>query len=238
MDPVRWIDAQWPARADCSGLDGGRACESPPFVTLYFNDVDHLSHEHGPDSQEARAALRTVDAAIGELVEGLDRLHQAANIVVVSDHGMATVPPGNRIALDEIAPAPMYRVVYYGAIAGLEPVASRDAELSALLPGRHGHVGCWRREALPARFSFGRNPRVPAFICLADVGWIVQPFRPEPGRERTIGAHGYDNAAPVMRAVFIAAGPDFARNRVIPPIDNTEVAPLLKALLRLGQQGG
>jgi len=44
------------------------AAKRPRFLTLYFEQLDHESHDHGPGSTEADAALREVDASIGHLV--------------------------------------------------------------------------------------------------------------------------------------------------------------------------
>jgi len=47
------------------------------------------------------------------------------------------------------------------------------------------------------------------------------------------GSHGYDNQAPEMLALFIAAGPDIAPRGTIPTFDNVDVYALLRDLLRL-----
>src|SRR5690606_34678614 len=67
----------------------------PRLATLYFHSLDWAAHGHGPDSDEAREALSAIDAAIGALVDALERGGRLdrTNIVLVSDHGMAPVPP-------------------------------------------------------------------------------------------------------------------------------------------------
>jgi predicted AlkP superfamily pyrophosphatase or phosphodiesterase len=47
----------------------------------------------------------------------------------------------------------------------------------------------------------------------------------------TRGSHGYDNALPSMRAVFIARGPSFKQGQTIEGFDNVDVYPLLARLL-------
>jgi predicted AlkP superfamily pyrophosphatase or phosphodiesterase len=41
--------------------------QRPHFITLYYSNVDHAGHEHGPDSDEVRAAVHHVDDMIGDL---------------------------------------------------------------------------------------------------------------------------------------------------------------------------
>jgi predicted AlkP superfamily pyrophosphatase or phosphodiesterase len=45
------------------------------------------------------------------------------------------------------------------------------------------------------------------------------------------GTHGYDNQLPSMGALFVAAGPGFARGRVLPPFSSVHVYPMLAHLL-------
>ncbi len=47
------------------------AATRPRFVTLYIEALDDAGHGYGPDSAELRAALRTVDEAMGRLFDGL-----------------------------------------------------------------------------------------------------------------------------------------------------------------------
>ncbi|MBL4858460.1 MAG: alkaline phosphatase family protein, partial [Erythrobacter sp.] len=82
----------------------------PEFLTLYFDTVDTAGHDAGPDSEEVNAALRDVDAHIGMLVEGLREFGQPANLVIVSDHGMAATSSDRVIALDEILDGSLYRL--------------------------------------------------------------------------------------------------------------------------------
>ena len=45
---------------------------------------------------------------------------------------------------------------------------------------------CWRPGDIPARLRYGRNPRVPAILCLGEVGWIISPGRWKVGSQHDI----------------------------------------------------
>lgn len=45
------------------------------------------------------------------------------------------------------------------------------------------------------------------------------------------GAHGYDNAAPEMQAIFIAHGPGVIAGRRLQNLDSVDVQPFLARLL-------
>ena len=203
----------------------------PRFVTLYFDTVDTAGHEGGPDSPQVDAALSEVDGWIGRLLDQLAALGQPANLVIVADHGMAASSSARTIALDRIAAPADYRVLESGPYASLFPVPGHEAALARALTRPHPHLACWPKSAIPARFRYGANLRVPPWLCLADVGWLVvktTPTKPSSG-----GDHGYDDRAPEMRALFVASGPAFRPGVTLAPFPNTDIAPLLRDLLGL-----
>jgi len=213
-------------------LNAVKPQQPPAFLTLYFDSVDHAGHEYGPDTAQTTAAVAQVDLAIGQLVEGLKRQNQAVNLVIVSDHGMAATSPERTIALDKITDPANFRVVTSGTYAGIEAKPGQDAQLATALLKPHEHMQCWRKQAIPARLEFGHNPRVPNFICMAEVGWLIVENSSKV-QNKLGGAHGYDNLAPEMQAIFIANGPDFRNQTRLPVIDNLSVYPLLMHLLGL-----
>jgi predicted AlkP superfamily pyrophosphatase or phosphodiesterase len=77
------------------------AATRPRFATLYFEHPDSTGHAHGPSSEELRATMREVDAAIGTLLARLEAagVRDATDVVIVSDHGMAEVPEGQVVVV-------------------------------------------------------------------------------------------------------------------------------------------
>ncbi|WP_294218532.1 ectonucleotide pyrophosphatase/phosphodiesterase [uncultured Sphingomonas sp.] len=208
----------------------------PRFVTLYFDTVDTAGHDFGPDDPRTTQAAADVDRSIGMLVDGLRTLGVRANLVIVSDHGMAATSTTRSIALDGLVPGVALRTTETGAIAGLYPPAGQETAIARQLVGKHEHMQCWQRDAIPARFRYGRNPRVATIVCLADVGWRIVTTAPT--TPRTGGSHGYDNDAPEMRALFIANGPAFQPGKQLATFDNVDVAPLLRDLIGLPAGAG
>ena len=206
--------------------------ERPRFYTLYFEAVDSAGHAAGPDSPEVNRAIATVDHALGRLAEGLKARGIAADLIVVSDHGMAEVPPDHVVALDRIVDPRDLHIVFQDAVLGVDIQPGEHGEAArAKLLASHDHMACWDKAKVPARFHYGSNPRVPEVICLADTGWLIEASATG-GRSAVIhGEHGYDNSDPLMGALFIANGPDFKRGLVIPPFPNVDVYPLLAGIL-------
>lgn len=212
------------------------AATRPRFLSLYFDTVDTAGHHHGPDSAETDSAIRAVDAEIGRLRAELAALGQPANLIVVADHGMATTGPDRVILLKTIADPADFRMIEEGPYAALEPVAGHEAALAAALLAPHDHLRCWRKADLPAKLHYGRNPRVPAFLCLADMGWLLLGKLPEEGVD--LGSHGFDPDTPEMRALFIAAGPAIRPRGRLPVFDNVDVDPLVRDLIGLPPAAG
>jgi len=207
--------------------------EQPRLATLYFDIVDTAGHRHGPGTPETDSALTEVDTAVAALLTGLEARGIVADLVIVADHGMAAVSGERLVFLDDYIDVSAVRITGEGPAATLDPLPGREADVEAELLGRHEHMECWRKGDMPARLAYGRHPRVPALVCLAETGWMIGTRAgTDPARIRG-GAHGYDNAAPEMRAVFIGHGPAFARGVVVPDMDSVDVQPLLGRLLGL-----
>ena len=240
VQPTRWhlFDEAMamPARVDTVlGWLREDPATRPRFATLYFDALDKASHDFGPDSPQAHAAIRDADTAIGRLLDGLaaTALLDRVNLVIVSDHGMAAVGPGHAISTESMAAPGDAVLVSDGQSIGFAPVAGRERQAEARLLGRHEHYECWRKDELPARWRYGRHPRVPAIVCQMDEGWdALDPARlSKRPADATRGSHGFDPALPSMRAIFLARGPAFRSGVEMPAFDNVDVYPLLAKLV-------
>ena len=237
--PTRWryYDEHVPADARSEEVAGWLAQRRPPIAlaTLYFEQVDKAGHEHGPQSPQYREAIARTDAAIGTLVERLrrDNLFDHTDIIVVSDHGMATVQPSQVVAVEDMVPKDEARVVSIGQSIGIAPLPGKEQVVEARLLGGHAAYDCWRRQDLPARWHYGTHPRIPPIICQMHEGWDALPGELAQARRagQVRGSHGYDPALASMHAVFLAHGPSFVQGKVLPPFDNVDVYPLLAHLL-------
>ena len=214
------------------------ADQRPTFLTLYFDEVDHAGHTYGPDTPQVDDALRETDAALTRLVQGLKQrgLFDRINMIVLADHGMASVPKQNSILLDKVIPLTRVDVVSLGVLAGLNPTPGHDfAKIEAQLEKPQRHMTCWDKSRVPARLAYGSNPRVPQLLCLADVGWRITTtdYVAEKNGKLSLGEHGYDNGSPLMQALFVAHGPAFRQDATVASFPNVDVYPLMAHLLDL-----
>jgi len=218
---LEWLDLPEPQR--------------PVFVTIYFDEVDRISHTFGPGSAQVDAAIARVDVALAHLLDGLKQrgLVDTANLVVLSDHGQALAGADKVEVLDRTIDLKDVNLIATGVLAGLAAKPGHEAEVERALLAPHDHMRCWKKSAVPARLHYGSNPRIPPLLCLANDGWIIntQEFMDRPDRHISLGEHGYDNDDPAMGALFVARGPAFKRGLVVAEFDNVDIYPLLAAVL-------
>ncbi len=217
------------------------ASRRPAFITLYFDAVDHAGHKYGPDTPQVDDALRETDAAMTRLVQGLRQrgLFDKINLIVLSDHGMAGTPLQNSVLIDQLIPQDQVQTVSMGILAGFNPkdgsakAASAFAAIEHQLEQPQQHMRCWDKTRVPARLHYGGNPRVPQLLCLANVGWRITTtdYLASHKGDVSIGEHGYDNADPLMQALFVAHGPAFRVGAKVPAFPNVDVYPLMTHLL-------
>jgi predicted AlkP superfamily pyrophosphatase or phosphodiesterase len=219
------------------------AAQRPTFLTLYFDAVDHAGHTYGPDTPQVNDKLRETDAALARLVRGLRErgLFERINLIVLSDHGMAAVPAANSVVMDRLIPLDKVEMISRGILAGFNPksdsaAARADfARIEKQLEQPQAHMQCWDKSRVPARLAYGHNPRVPQLLCLANIHWRIttlEHMARHPGTPN-LGDHGFDNADPLMQALFVAHGPAFRLGATMPAFPNVDVYPLMAHLLGL-----
>lgn len=210
-------------------LDWARrpATTRPALMLLYFDVVDRAAHNLGYGSPQEQDAIREVDTQIGRLSNELAAMGRTANLVIVSDHGMAKVEADHIRPLSDVIDPAIMESISEGPLLDIFPKPGKEAEVAAKLANPPPHLSCWPRDRLPAHFRFGTNRRAPPWLCMADVGYSF----PETPRGIAKGEHGYDPDAPDVTAMFIATGPAFRPRTALPRFDNVDIYSLLCRLI-------
>ncbi|MBI3492355.1 MAG: alkaline phosphatase family protein [Acidobacteria bacterium] len=128
--------------------------ERPSFVAVYFEEMDSAAHDHGPESPEVWTAAEHLDAALGQLVDGVQRLglDDRTTIVTVSDHGMAPLSEDRTVVLDDYVDLKDVDVIEWGAFVQMAPRAGSVDALYARLHAKHPHLAIYKRDEIPERF--------------------------------------------------------------------------------------
>src|SRR5258708_22000357 len=217
--------------------------QRPTFLALYFSDPDDAGHEFGPVSKETKNAVLKVDEEIGRLIAGLKSrgIFSQINLIIVSDHGMATVRWSNAILLDKLFDTSMAtRIFWTREIVSIFPKAGREDEIYLSLKRKlPPQARVSRKAEMPARFHYSQSPRIAPLLVLPAEGWILTnqkafaEMREKGETKRLKGGHGYDNQLPSMRAIFIAHGEAFKKGKVVAPFENTQVYNIMTRILGL-----
>jgi predicted AlkP superfamily pyrophosphatase or phosphodiesterase len=205
----------------------------PELVTLYFDEPDATGHDYGPVSPETGKVVNRLDSLMGVLRIKLAALPDAKriNLIILSDHGMASVSSDKYINLKSLVPNRMI-----ASISGGNPVylinpseGKRDSVLYLL--GNVKGLKAWKKSEVPAKWHYGTNPRIPEIVVVADSSWSIVT-RPYASSIRG-GAHGYDNSDPDMFSIFYASGPSFKKNYKLKELNNIDVYNLICRILDL-----
>jgi len=221
----------------------------PGFATVYLAGLDHIEHEHGPDTPEAKAALERIDAMLGKLIAAATAAEPDMIVALVSDHGFAPVTTD---------------VNLFGAFIGAGLITVEDGKVKSWdampwLAGGSASVVLARPDdaALKDRVakllaSLKANPAtgIAGIIERPEIArrggaptadfWIS--FKPgtETGRNPTApltspsaskGMHGYDPSLPEMRSTLLLWGKGLPWKGDLGEIDMRAIAPTLARLM-------
>ena len=197
----------------------------PQLIAAYVPNVDADGHLYGPNSTEIRQTISAVDTMLHDLFVGLEarNLSSVVNIIVVSDHGMATTSTDRLIQLEDLIDTSLISHIDGWPLYGLRPKNHSDLEsmydtLSAAASQSEGTFEVYLRDKnMPLRYHFSNNERIAPLWLVPKTGWAIVrkvDFDVELGRKNGAvyhprGLHGYDHEHPLMRAIFIARGPAF-----------------------------
>ncbi|KAL1872365.1 hypothetical protein Daus18300_004335 [Diaporthe australafricana] len=216
----------------------------PQLIAAYVPDVDGDGHRFGPNSTEIRATIQDADKMMNDIFLGLEarNLTDIVNVIVVSDHGMATTDVSRMIQMDDLVDLSKVDYIDGWPLVGLRPKTSVDvqemynalAEKAKTNPNFDVYL---RDVNMPERYHFSQNERIAPLWIIPKTGWAIvtkDEFNIEEAKTSGLdyhpkGLHGYDHEHPLMRAIFIARGPAFPHSpgSKLEPFQNIEVYNIL-----------
>ncbi|KAF0310573.1 Ectonucleotide pyrophosphatase/phosphodiesterase family member 1 [Amphibalanus amphitrite] len=213
--------------------------QRPRFLSLYFHEPDKQGHSYGPDSEQVNDAVDRVDAQLANLYNQLIEhgLLGCVDIVVVSDHGMASMREDcESVALDDFVPGLSSSSVYVnGPVARIRPHnESTVDELVDQLDCAHPALRVMHRSELPERWHYQHSRRIEPIIATIDQGYGLSIKRSD---FCIRGNHGFDNDLVDMRVRLLEGrGSSFALpvTHTDAELDGTEDGAFVAELSPLG----
>ncbi|KAH7176628.1 alkaline-phosphatase-like protein [Dactylonectria macrodidyma] len=216
----------------------------PQLIAAYVPHVDSDGHKYGPNSTEIRSTITMVDTMMDQIFMGLEErnLTDIVNVIVVSDHGMATTDITRLIQLEDLIDTSKIEHIDGWPLYGLRPRNPEDLQglYDELVEQSktNSHFEVYLRDVnMPERYHFTKDKRIAPLWIVPQTGWAIvteEEFNVKEGLEKNLvyhprGLHGYDNEHPLMRAIFIARGPAFPHpaNSQIEVFQNIEVYNML-----------
>lgn len=204
----------------------------PHLIMWYIEEPDIAGHNHTPDSSGTYRMVEHLDSVLNHFFTEARKLEQFEQIdfIVLSDHGMATYYPESYVNLSDYLPIDSFYYAFEGTPTMLYP---KETYLETAYEKLQSipNITVYKRGELPEKYVYGSNPRIGDLVVLPNIGTQVQ-FRVE-STPKLGGAHGYDNFAPEMEAIFFAAGPSFKKGETFPIMANVNLYPLVALLLNL-----
>lgn len=196
----------------------------PQIIAAYVPNVDGDGHKFGPNSTEIRDTIKKADDMIDSIFRGLEErnLTHIVNVIVVSDHGMATTDTNRLIQLEDLVDLRAIEHLDGWPLIGLRPKVRQETNYlyQSLLEKTkdNPNVDIYLRDVnMPERYHFSNNDRIAPLWIVPKTGWaivkkdemdlVAAKAKGEIYHPR--GLHGYDHEHPLMRAIFIARGPAF-----------------------------
>lgn len=235
-----WLDLPGPNDPGASD-----ATPRPQLIAAYVPEVDSDGHQYGPNSTYIRSTIAEVDGMLGSLFKGIEErnLTSVVNVVVVSDHGMATTSNHRLIQFEDLLDPDLIEHIDGWPLYGLRPKEQSEQQLKKLydellskaeLPKYKGSFDVYLRDQnMPERYHFTKNARIAPLWIVPKIGWAVvtkDEFNVAEALDKDEvyhprGLHGYDHEHPLMRAIFVARGPAFPHpeGSQVAPFQNTEV---------------
>ncbi len=219
--------------------------QRPTMISMYFSDTDDVGHEFGPDAEETKYAVWSVDNDIKRLIHGLKarKIDKKVNVIIVSDHGMANYYCKNVTFLDDYFDLEKQteRILWTNEIIQIFPKENKLDEIYSKI-NNLPHVTCWKKADIPARLNYQKSPRIAPIVCSSEQGWMTTTHKKyddwtkdmyEKDLNRPRGAHGYDNKYQEMQATFVGHGEAFKKGYLSEPFENVEVYNIMCKILGL-----
>ncbi|KAI0172624.1 ectonucleotide pyrophosphatase/phosphodiesterase family member 3 [Hypoxylon sp. FL1284] len=196
----------------------------PQIIAAYVPNVDADGHRYGPNSTEIRSTISQVDTMLDQLFHGLEKrnLTNIVNVIIVSDHGMATTDVDRMIQIEDLVDITKVEHLDGWPLVGIRPKNPDDLQLLYEQASEKGKSNpnfevYLRDKNMPERYHFSNNDRIAPLWIIPKTGWAIvdrEEFDIAEAKAKgkvyhPRGLHGYDHEHPLMRAIFVARGPAF-----------------------------
>lgn len=206
----------------------------PHYINTYVATIDTAGHKFGPDSQEVKDAVLEADRELGRLWNYIRQSDLPINLIITSDHGMQTNFQDKVIFLGDKADLSGFKWGDKGAAVMLyHDDEARVQKAYKELKAKEDNYKVYLRHEIPAELHLSNSNRVGDILVISEAGYYMtdRTFSPETPYKVGGGSHGWPATNKSMHALFIAAGSNIVKRKVIPEFSNIDVYPFVMEIL-------
>jgi Type I phosphodiesterase / nucleotide pyrophosphatase len=212
------------------------------FAFFHIGDLDRVGHKYGPESEEIRAALKSVDKRIEQIYKVAKNRFEEIHLVIMGDHGMMEV----RRHLDiwsELKKLPIklerdYLVFLDSTMARFWFSSTHAEKLIVDLLNNIGAgqiIGKSEKDKYHLNYSHAKFGEI---IFLVDSGVLIFPNFYQ-NKKPVKGMHGYAPKTPEQQSALLIHSPKVKESKMLEePVDMRRVFPTLLDLLDLPKPEG
>lgn len=208
---------------------GERGPDRPRLILSYLHGVDAAGHREGPGSPAVIEGVRRIDRLLGRLLAAAERCGRRVSILVVSDHGMASVRQALGTERLVRGGARRVRALSTGATCNVycpdAGACAAAASAARAIPG----LEIFTLDGLPGNLRYRMPSRTGDLVLIAPAGSYFAARPEEDGGLR--GMHGYRPDMIEMRGIFYAWGAGLRGGAHVPLLGSVDVEPLVCRLL-------
>ena len=98
-------------------------------------------------------------------------------MLVLSDHGMATLSASRLITLADYCDTTLFTLSDRLPVVAIWPNDGSAAGIErvfGLLQGKHPRMRVYKKQDLPVRYHYSNHKRIAPIIAVPDIGWVIQ----------------------------------------------------------------
>ncbi|MDX2368899.1 MAG: ectonucleotide pyrophosphatase/phosphodiesterase [Colwellia sp.] len=224
--------------------------QRPYFIASYFSTIDSAGHNYGVDSPQLITAINEFDELFGSFLERINNeVYQPVNIILVSDHGMVPITKEANVFTSvtfkniniksdgiKVTYSDTQLFIYFdkNKIAKKTRISIENKLQSNRLVNKKLY-SIYKKGNYPQSWHFNAD-----FAVVPDI--IIEAIPPatfiwKKQLTKFDGAtHGFDPKDNIpLHGLFIAAGSNIIKGRVLEPFTNIHIFPLMNTLLGLNE---
>ncbi|VDK27867.1 unnamed protein product, partial [Gongylonema pulchrum] len=181
--------------------------ERPTLIHVYFDEPDSAGHDAGPDADEVRTAVISVDETINNLTRRLldEGLMGCINLILLSGHGMERINSSRNVVAMDYLGANFSDLFFDGPVARIQlnstAAEEPDEDTKEAVDGIMAMMSCeknenyllYKKNLVPLRFHYAGSPRIGEVVIAGRPGARIFLTEEQKNSYQSNGDHGFDN---------------------------------------------